>query len=49
MLLLIVGLIVGILMLSRGPLLEGPASKKTKSKAVSAYVDGKPVKSYVKE
>ena len=44
MLILIVGLIFGVWLFNRAPRLEG-ASETT----VRAYVDGKPVNSYVKE
>lgn len=46
MLLLIVGLIMGILICSRTPRLEGTSDSDT---PVHAYVDGKRVNSYVKE
>ncbi len=46
MLLLIVGLIFGVLLYSRHPRL---AKADDSHKAVRAWVDGKPVESYVKE
>ncbi len=57
MLLLIVALVFGVLMFGRGRRLEGADSRTSNVRAcveerkptVRAYVDGKPVKSYLKE
>ncbi len=48
MLLLIAGLIVGVLLYRKNLRLEG-VSDMTANRTVHAYVDGKPVDSYVKE
>lgn len=48
MLLLIVMLAVGVLFLTRAPRLAD-ASETRSEKEVRAYIDGKPVDSYVKE
>jgi len=44
MLILIAALVLGVILFRNRPRLEAPADT-----AVRAYVDGKPVKSYVKE
>ena len=51
MLLLIVALIFGVLLLSRSPRLERSSGGHVEpaKHTVRAYVDGKPVKSYLKE
>ncbi len=50
MLLLIVALIFGVFLFSRSPRLENSAAYVEATKpVVRAYVDGKPVKSYLKE
>ena len=53
MLILIVALIIGVFLCSRSPRLEGASDARTYMEAakpdVRAYVDGKPVKSYLKE
>ena len=53
MLILIAVLALGALLFSRIPRLEGSPDARTRMEtakpAVRAYVDGKPVKSYVKE
>ena len=53
MLFLIVSLIFGVLLFSRNLRLESASDVQTnveeKKHAVRAYVDGKPVKSYLKE
>ena len=51
MLLLIVALIFGVLLLSRSPRLERSSGGYVEpaKRTVRAYVDGKPVKSYLKE
>ena len=51
MLMLIAALILGVLLFRNSPRLEAPAetAAETAEPAVRAYVDGKPVKSYVKE
>ncbi len=48
MLILIAGLVFGILLYRRSLRLEG-ASGSEAARSVRAYVDGKPVASYVKE
>ena len=48
MLLLIAALVLGVFLYSRNPRLE-QAPESGREKAVRAYVDGKPVKSYLKE
>lgn len=48
MLFLIAALAVGLFFYSRAPRLEGATHEATQ-KAVRAYVDGKPVKSYLRE
>ena len=47
MLILIAALVLGVILFRNSPRLEAPA--ETADMAVRAYVDGKPVKSYVKE
>lgn len=47
MLILIAALVLGVFLFRNSPRLEAPA--ETADTAVQAYVDGKPVKSYVKE
>ena len=53
MLLLIAALIFGVVLFSRSPRLEGASESRAcveeKKPAVRAYVDEKPVKSYLKE
>ena len=48
MLLLIAAVIFGVYLFRRNPRLEGAAETNTDT-VVRAYVDGKPVRSYVKE
>ncbi len=53
MLLLIVAVIFGVFLVSRSPRLEGASDVRAyvegKKPVVRAYVDGKPVKTYLKE
>lgn len=50
MLILIMALVLGVILFRGSPRLEAPTEMvKTAETAVRAYVDGKPVKSYVKE
>ena len=53
MLFLIAAVIFGVFLLSRSPRLEGVSDVRAhveeKNSTVRAYVDGKPVKSYLKE
>ena len=51
MLLLIVALVAGVMLFSRNMRLEGASDVRAQAEAETgrAYVDGKPVKSYLKE
>ncbi len=49
MLILLAVLAVGVFLLNRAPRLESSAAEVNANPAVRAYVDGKPVKSYLLE
>ncbi len=49
MLLIIAGLILGVFLYRRTLRLEGTASDAIRETTVRAYVDGKPVRTYLKE